>query len=68
MASQGPLGLGGASGAASRGNTQNAQATRPAGSVPATAQQGPSEEEEEDDEAFLEILSLFTDYMIPGKR
>ena len=33
----------------------------------ANAQQGPSEEEEEEG-ALLEILGLFTDYIIPGKR
>jgi hypothetical protein len=68
MAYQGPPGSGRATGAANRGNAQNAQnaqATRPASDLPANAQRGPSEEEEEEG-ALLEILSLFTDYVIPG--
>jgi hypothetical protein len=68
MASQGRTGSSRATGAASRGNAQNAQATRQTASdSPATAQRGLSEEEEEEG-ALLEILSLFTDYVIPGKR
>jgi hypothetical protein len=67
MASQGPKRSGKASGAAKPGNAQNAQATRSASIQPANAQQGPSEEEEEEG-ALLEILGLFTDYVIPGKR
>ncbi|KIN07079.1 hypothetical protein OIDMADRAFT_46985 [Oidiodendron maius Zn] len=67
MAYQGPQGPGGAVGATNRGNAQNAQATRSASSQPANAQRGPSEEEEEEG-ALLEILGLFTDYVIPSKR
>ena len=67
MASQGPKRSGKASGAAKPGNAQNAQATRSASIQPANAQRGPSEEEEEEG-ALLEILGLFTDYVIPGKR
>ena len=43
------------------------QATRSASIQPVNAQQGPSEEEEEEG-ALLEILGLFTDYIIPSKR
>ena len=68
MAHQGPTGSSRASGAASRKNAQNAQAIRPASSTPATAQRGLSEEVEEEEGALLEILSLFDDYMKPGKR
>jgi hypothetical protein len=68
MASQGRTGSSTATGAASRGNAQNAQATRQiASDSPATAQRRLSEEEE-DEGAFFEILSLFTDFVIPGKR
>jgi hypothetical protein len=67
MAFQGPTGSGVATGAAGRGNAPNAQATRITSASPATAQQGLSEEEEEEG-AILEILSLFTEYVIPGKR
>ena len=67
MASQGPKRSGKAPGAAKPGNAQNAQATRSASIQPANAQRGPSEEEEEEG-ALLEILGLFTDYIIPGKR
>ena len=69
MASQGPKRSGKATGAAKTGNAYNAQATRSASTQPANAQRGPSKEEEEEEEgALLEILGLFTDYMIPGKR
>jgi hypothetical protein len=67
MAFQGPTGSGVATGAVGRGNAPNAQATRTTSASPATAQQGLSEEEEEEG-AILEILSLFTEYVIPGKR
>jgi hypothetical protein len=67
MAFQVPTGSGVATGAASRGNATNAQATRTTSASPATAQQGLNEEEEEEG-AILEILSLFTEYVIPGKR
>ena len=67
MAYQGRTGSGRAAGAASRGNAQNAQATRSASDPPATAQRGLDEEEEED-RVFLEILGLFTNYIIPSKR
>jgi len=67
MAHQGPTGSVRAAGAASRGNAQNAQATRPASDSPATAQRGLNKGEGEEG-AFLEILGLFTYYVIPGKR
>jgi hypothetical protein len=67
MAFQGPSGPGVATGAAGRGNALTAQATRTTSASPATAQQGPGEEEEEEG-AILEILSLFTEYVIPSKR
>jgi hypothetical protein len=67
MAYQGSPSSGRATGAVNRGNAQNAQATRPASDLPANAQRGPSEEEEEEG-PLLEILGLFTDYVIPGKR
>src|SRR6266498_2792670 len=67
MAYQGRTGSSRAAGAASRGNAQNAQPTRSASDPPATAQRGLDKEEEED-RVFLEILGLFTDYVIPGKR
>src|ERR1700722_14897648 len=67
MAFQVPTGSGVATGAASRGNATNAQATRTTSASPATAQQGLNEEEEEEG-AILEILSLFNEYVIPGKR
>ena len=68
MAHQGPTGSSRASGAASRKNVQNTQVIRPASSILVTAQQGLSEEVEEEEGILLEILSLFDDYMKPGKR
>ena len=67
MAYQGPTGSGRATGAANRKNVQNAQAMQSACPILVTAQWGLSEEEEEE-EALLEILSLFTDFVKPDKR
>ena len=67
MAPQGPKRSGKASGAVKPGNAQNVQAMRSASIQPANAQRGPSKEEEEEG-ALLEILGLFTDYIIPSKR
>jgi hypothetical protein len=69
MAPHGRSGSGRATGAVNRENAPSAQPTRQVASdSPATAQRGLSEEEKEEEGAFLEILSLFTDYVIPGKR
>ena len=69
MAPHGRSGSGRATGAVNRENAPSAQPTRQVASdSPATAQRGLSEEEKEEEGAFLEILSLFTDYVIPGKN
>ena len=67
MAYQGYTGSSRAIGAVSRGNTQNTQVTQLASNLLVTAQQGLNKEKEED-RVFLEILGLFTNYIIPSKR
>ena len=68
MAGQGPTGPGRAARVVSRKNAQNTQATRSASSILATVQRGPSEEDEGEEGVLFEILSLFTDFVKPGKR